>query len=59
MSSSFHTIIDMLGECATKNDMKKMNLRLDKTIMTLSNHETRIITLEGSLPESLPLVSAC
>ena len=50
MASSFCTIIDMLEECAKKDDFRKLESRLNKTMTTLSNHETRIIHLEGNFP---------
>ena len=50
MASSFCTISDMLEECAKKDDFRKLESRLNKTITTLSNHETRIIHLEGNFP---------
>lgn len=43
-------VIDMLEERATKDDLRKLTIRVDKTLATLSNHETRIIHLEGTLP---------
>ncbi|MCX6733227.1 MAG: hypothetical protein NTX63_00245 [Candidatus Peregrinibacteria bacterium] len=50
MASSFHAIIDMLDERATKDDLRKLTIRVDRTLATLSNHEARIIHLEGTLP---------
>lgn len=50
MASSFRTIIDILDECATKDDFKKLETRTHKTMMTISDHETRIIHLEGHFP---------